>query len=112
MILNRVLMYVIVNVMLYIPGDGWELVLMVAQTIPIFTLVPRFILNLRELYARDLKGRRGCDIDSAFGLMSASSNGTVASAIVFADAGQNEREGQDEEIQVEESEIRSASSCV
>ena len=83
---------------------------MLAQAIPIFTLVPRFILNLRELHARDLQGRRGSDIDTAFGLSSTPDHGPVASAIMFAEGGQNEGEEQREEIQMGDKEIRSGGS--
>ena len=111
MILNSTLIYRIVNVMFYagnLPIDGWWILLMVGSSIPIFTLVPRFILNLREFYARDLQGRRGSDIDTAFGLTSTSSHGPTASAIMFASGGQNEGREQGDEIQMEEREIHSA----
>ena len=110
---DSMLMYSIVNVIFYAASlsiDGWWILLMLAQAIPIFTLVPRFILNLRELYARDLQGRRGSDIDTAFGLSSTPGHGPVASAIMFAEGGQNEGEEQGEEIQMEERDIRSAAS--
>ena len=113
MIMNSMLMYSIINLTFYIAYlslDGWWILLMLAEWIPIFTLVPRFILNLRELYARDLQGRRGSDIDTAFGLTSASSHGPVASAIMFAEGAQNEGEEQGEEIQMEERGFRSAGS--
>lgn len=53
------------------------------------------MLNLRELYARDLQGRRGSGImiDSAFGLTLASSHA------------QSEEFEQDEDIQLERREI-------
>lgn len=85
---------------------------MMAQSIPILTLVPRFMLNLRELCARDLPGRRGGDIDTAFGLSTASGHRAAASAIVFAEGVQNESEEQGEEIQIEEREIRNGGSDV
>lgn len=96
-----------------IPTYGWRIIL--AGTMgymPAFTLVPRFILNLRELYARDLRGRRGSDIDTAFGLTSGSADDAAVSTVVFVDAGENEDEEQDEEIQVEgrDQEIRTAGS--
>ena len=111
MIMNSMLLYAAVTVMFdatRLSISGWWILLGVAEYIPIFTLVPRFILNLRELYARDLQGRRGSDIDTAFGLTSASSHGPVASAIMFAEGAQNEGEEQGEEIQMEEREFRSA----
>ena len=113
MIMNSMLLYAAVNVMFdtaNIPIDGWWILLLVAQNIPMFTLVPRFILNLRELYAHDLQGRCGSDIDIAFGLTSASCYGPVTSAIMFADGGHSDGEEQSEEIQMEEREIRGAGS--
>lgn len=53
-------------------------------------------------------GRSGSDIDTGFGLTSASGHDVVASMIVFADDGQNEGLEQGEEIQMEAREIRSA----
>lgn len=70
------------------------------EYIPPITLVPRFILGLRALYVRDLRGIRGDDIDIAFGMTSASGHGVVASAIVFADAEQNEGLERSDEIQM------------
>ena len=105
--MNSTLMYSIIDLTFYADSlsvDEWWMVLLVAQVAPMFTLVPRFILNLRELYAHDLQGRRGSNIDTAFGLTSASSHGPVASVIMFAEDGQNEGE----EIQMEERDIRSA----
>lgn len=85
-----------------IPLKGWWILLLgTAQYIPPYTLVPRFILNLRALYARDHQGRRGSDIESAFGLPAGSIRGATGSAIVFADIEENEELGQ-EEIQMVE----------
>ena len=111
MIMNSTLMYSILNLIFYAVGlsiDGQVILSVAADYIPLFTLVPRFILNLRELYARDYNGRRGSNIDTAFGLTS--SHGPVVSAIVFAEDGQNEGGEQGEEIQMEEREIRSGGS--
>jgi len=83
-------------------ANGWLTILTSAlQQIPPFTLVPRFILSLRELYARDLRGRRG-DIDTAFGLRSGSVYGAALGVITFADAGQSEAREGGEEIEMEE----------
>ena len=81
-----------------------------AQCIPAFTLVPRFILSLRELYARDVQGRRGSNIDTAFGLASVSTHGALTT-IMFADGRQNGELEQSEEISLEERSNRSAGSC-
>ncbi|KAF8126822.1 hypothetical protein EV363DRAFT_1173633 [Boletus edulis] len=45
-------------------------VLLSASTIVLYTLAPRFVINLRELYVRDTQGRLDRDIDTAFGLSS------------------------------------------
>ena len=67
----------------------WQVVLVgIVQYVPAFVLAPRLVLSLRELYARDLQGRCGSDIDTAFGLTS-SGHGTVGSQIVFAEGGQD-----------------------
>ena len=107
--MNSILSYALVSLFDYvvdIPMDGWWSLLGVAQFVPAFTLVPRFILGLRQLYARDVQGRRGSDIDTAFGLTSAFDH--AASAIVFADGGQNEGEEQGDSIQMEAKEGHSA----
>ena len=43
----------------------WSLMLMfVLRYVPIFTLAPRFILSIRELYGHDMHGRHGGGIDT------------------------------------------------
>ena len=85
-----------------ITPNGWLLILLgVVQFVPGCTLVPRFILGLRALYARDLQGRRGSDIDAAFCFSLASSHGATVRTITFAHAGENEGLEQVEEIQME-----------
>ena len=96
--------YSIVN----IPQDGWWLLLGIAENTPPFTLVSRFILSLRKLYARNLRGRRGSNIDTAFGFTSG--YGAAASGIMFADSGQSDGLEHGEEIQMEEREIHGAGS--
>lgn len=61
-------------------------VLLVAGYVPPFTLAPRFIMNIRELYALDVEGRCGDDVDAEFGLSSRGSRTTVGT-IAFADVG-------------------------
>ena len=112
-IANSTLLYGLVNMLATI-GDlqkGWtgELFSVMAVVSGII-LVPRFILNLRELYARDLESGHGGDIDTAFGLKSVGSRGVVASAIVFAPGGQNEGLEQGEEIEMEERAIHDVGS--
>ena len=76
---------------------GWEVVLgTIVGYVPPFVLTPRLVLSLREVYARDLQGRCGSDIDTAFGLTS-SGHATIASQIVFAEDGENVVEEPDEE---------------
>ena len=81
----------------------WQVVLFgIAIYVPAFVLTPRLVLSLRELYARDLRGRCGSDIDTVFGLTS-SGRATVAGEIVFADGGENVVETQGEEQDEERS---------
>ena len=107
MVVNNTLMYSIINLIFYAVSlsiNGWWTLSLVVQFITMFTLVPRFILNLRELYARNLQSRCGSNIDTAFGLTSASSHDPVVSAIMFAE---DEQSGeQSEEIQMERRDIR------
>ena len=112
--MNSILTSALVNILdntVGIPTNGLLAILVWAiEGIPAITVVPRFILSLRKLYARDLRGRHGSDIDIAFGFTSASDHGAVASAIMFADGRQNEEEEQGEEIQMEDKEICGAGS--
>ena len=82
--------------------NEWWILMTIAQNVPTITLVPRFILSLRELYASDLRGRQGGNIDTAFGLTSVPGYDAAASAIMFVDGVQNEGEEHGEEIQLEE----------
>ena len=99
--MNSVLVSALLNMLAYagsIPGHGWQETLNVLpQSTPSFTLVPRFILGLRELYARDLQR---CEIDTAFGFGSGFGHGAV-SAIMFAD-GQLGGVERGDQIQMEE----------
>ena len=108
-----ILSYALLDMMYYVenvPTHGWWILLTVLpQPIPAVTLVPRLVFSLRELYARDAYGTHGGEIDTAFGLSSASGHGAVASTIIFADTWQNERSGGGE-LPMEEVESRSASS--
>lgn len=81
----------IVNVLLAwnkVTTEGWQTIPMaLAMFLPIPTLTPRFVLSMRELYGRTIRGggRRG--IDTGFGLstLSSSSHG-LSTAIAFADS--------------------------
>lgn len=66
-----------------------------------FTLTPRFILSVRALYARDLRSRSGCGIDTGFGLSSICHSEVGGTAMVFADAGRDDEVQRDEEMSME-----------
>lgn len=70
--------------------EGWIILIGLLQVIPVFTLVPRFVLSLRELYALDLRGRCGSEIDTDLGLTSQLGHGAVASMVVFSKGGESE----------------------
>ena len=80
----------LLNVYGYVPIDGWQFDLMLMlQYVPMFTLTPRFILSIRELYALDVQGRRGGGVDTGFGL-SLSGREADETRRVFANVEQNE----------------------
>ena len=77
--------------------------LLVYTTLP--PIMPRFIISVRELYDRDLRGRwQG--VDTGFGVFSQTvCSGNVAmSAIQFADVAPGKEEGQVGEGEVDDSE--------
>ena len=64
--------YSIVNVLEILwlgntPGQV-ALMFMIGTEILLYTLTPRFVMNVRELYMLDIHGRCGNDIDTGFGL--------------------------------------------
>jgi len=63
--------------------------LIAVATVPLFTLTPRFIMNIRELYVRDSQGRWDRDIDTGFGLSNGAGIGvgvsTTIGTIAFAE---------------------------
>ena len=71
------------------------LFLSVLSSITIVPMSPRFIINIRELYDRDLRGRWN-GIDSGFGVLSqaVASEDAVVSAIAFADVNPGQEEAQ------------------
>ena len=70
---------------------GWQIIFVgFVEAVPIATMVPRFVLNVRELYGRNVRGERGNGIDSGFGFSALSGHGTSRSAVVFADSGRDE----------------------
>ena len=100
-----VFMFSLINVLAAIgtlpAGESQLIAIAILQYVPIFTQVPRFIMGIRELHARDVQGRRGGGIDTGFGL-SSSIRGAGGMAIVFVDAGQiSGLEDGVEEIQME-----------
>ena len=81
-------------------ADGWLILATAALVqIPPVTLIPRFILSMRELYAYEVQVG---DTDTAFGFRSGLGHGTVRSAIQFADVRQDGNEEHGDEIQMEE----------
>ena len=111
--MNSILASALIDVLLFtgkVSPEGWRGVLIgMVQAIPCYTLVPRFILNLRKLYARDLRVRRGSEIDTGFRFTSAFGHSAATSTIMFAESRQNEGEEQGDEIQMEDREFRGAS---
>ena len=83
-----------------------QLVLVVLYCTTLYPMMPRFIISVRELYDRDLRGRRQ-GIDTGFGMPSQSvSNEVVAmSAIQFADVAPGQEQGQVAEGEVDDSEV-------
>ena len=74
------------------PTVGWlACLLTIVECVPMFTLSPRFVMSIRELYARDIQGRRDEGIDTGFGLLS-SGRGAGGTAIMFADVEPNEED--------------------
>ncbi|KAN0092674.1 hypothetical protein V8E55_003458 [Tylopilus felleus] len=62
---------------------GWLFLWVFILNAPVYTLIPRFILNIREVYARDIQGTRGEGIDTRFGL-STNGSGVIGTEIAFA----------------------------
>ena len=79
--------------------------LLVVSNVPPYTLTPRFVINIRELYALDIVTRRGGDVDAWFGLSSRASCGvwsTTVGTIVFAEVRRTGGLNDDETIVAEE----------
>ncbi|KAG8212945.1 hypothetical protein J3R82DRAFT_11307 [Butyriboletus roseoflavus] len=99
-----ILLFNLIDVLTYaevIPVETWQMIMLVfAEYVPMYALTPRFITSMRELYARDVQGKRGGGIDTAFGL-SLSGHDAGGTAIVFADVGQTEGSEDFEEIPME-----------
>lgn len=72
-----------------LPTTGWLAdLLYMLQKWPVFILTPRFIISVREMYARDVQSSGG-GIDTGFGLFSSSRDADYTE-IAFADYGPNE----------------------
>ena len=109
--MDRTLLFSAVNVMYDAEIDilalnGWFVILAtILQTIPPIILVPRFVLNLREIHARGLQGRQGSNIDTGFGLGSEFEQGAIRSAIEFVEPTQNESEERGDEMEMKIQEV-------
>ncbi|KAF8547307.1 hypothetical protein OG21DRAFT_1527251 [Imleria badia] len=69
---------------------GWQAALsLILEYVPMYTLTPRFIMSIQELYTHDVQGRRGCGIDTGFGL-ALSGCDADGTAMVYTDVEQNE----------------------
>ena len=74
--------------------QGWlSQVLVIVALVPLYTLTPHFVVNVRELYVLDTQGRVNRDIDTGFGLSSGVGHGvgvsTTIGTIAFAEAGES-----------------------
>ncbi|KAG9311422.1 hypothetical protein JVU11DRAFT_8535 [Chiua virens] len=67
-----------------------EVLTNIFEFVPVFTLTPRFIMSIRELYADDVQGRRRGLTDTGFGLSTLSDYDVVGTGITFAKGVQNE----------------------
>ncbi|KAF8548551.1 hypothetical protein OG21DRAFT_748684 [Imleria badia] len=71
-----------------LPTVAWQAgLLFLLGYLPMYTLIPRFIISIRKLYARDVQGSPVGGIDTGFGL-SSSGRDTVGTAMVFEDVEQ------------------------
>lgn len=86
-------------------STGWWSLLTCLEYVPLLTLTPRLILNVRALHARQLRGRCGTrDIDSEFGLTLGYGRNVREATLVLGSMGPSEEDGleRDEEIQMSE----------
>lgn len=83
-------------------NSWWEVLGGIMVYVPAFTLTPRLVLSLRQLYARDVRGGPRGDIDTGFGLTSMAGHCSIGSVIIFAERGQNGDEEQSEGMEMEE----------
>ena len=84
------------------PTGGWQLIsLLLLEYVPVFTLTPRFILSIREAFARDIEGGCGGEIDSGFSFLSSDCN-TSELPMVFMVGQQNGELEDNEEVRATE----------
>ena len=85
---NSTLSYSLINILFYtanVPIDGWLVILVgMMKYVPAVTLVPWFILTLRELYACEVQNSYESDIDTAFGFGLVLGHSAAASVLMFA----------------------------
>ena len=74
----------LLNLLGELPTGGWSLLFPFLFYAPVYTLTPRFILKIRELYAHKAQDTRGEEIDNGFGLSTVGS-GVIGTEIAFAD---------------------------
>ena len=85
-----------------LPTAGWQIIALGnVQDVPMYTVAPRFILSIRELYKHDVQGGPRDGIDTGFGLSSAGYGAGDGTAIVFAGAAQSGEPEDLEEIPME-----------
>lgn len=95
----RLSVYCVITILEYagaLPTERWSSKLLtIVQYGPGVALMPRFIISIRELHARELRGACGSGIDTGFGL---STRAAGASVVVFADIEQNRGPGDEIEM--------------
>ncbi|KAF8556667.1 hypothetical protein OG21DRAFT_575743 [Imleria badia] len=70
--------------------------------VAVTTLSLRFIMNIRELHARNIRGGHGNNIDSGFGFSTLSGRAGDMLEIMFAEAGRDPRLEQEQEMEMGE----------
>lgn len=87
--------------------QGWVTpVLMIATNVPLYTLTPRFVMDVRELYVLETEGCLDRDIDTGFGFSSETGHATgsmMLGTMVFVVPGRTEvLDDANETVMVEE----------
>lgn len=95
---------------------GWaSQILDICTIVPLFTLTPRFVMNIRELHAFDTEGRWRGDIYTGFGLSSRGRSvgaSTTIGTIAFAQEGEIEGVESEGEIAVAENGVENTGRVV